>query len=282
MSGLILCRERKAEKPYYIDSIGKRIYTVEELCFYFWHYPHLFDASKEAEQEGMAVAEWLFGELGMEKEAEQVKRLVKAHVRMQEWILELFRSTHYLTEKEQKEYVQKLQNLRELTPFERQKKRADHLVESQKYDKAIVEYHKLLQAEPEEKESIKADIYHNMGVAYARMFYFKESCDCFLKAFLMTPKKESLRQYKLAARLCEDEIEEDELVKEFPGAASMDIQIYEEMRQLENEEEYKEKMMEIEKLRQMGNAGKVVDMEQSMKEILQIWQDECRGFMDTR
>lgn len=282
MSRLILCQEKKAEKPYYIESIGKRAYTVEELCFYFWNYAHLFETSKEAEQEGFAVAEWLLDELDMKKEAEEIKRLAASHKSMQEWILCLFRSIHYLTETEQAEYVQELKRMCELTPFERKKKRADHFVESKKYEKAIWEYQNLLQEEEEAKESMESEIYHNMGVAFARMFYFKESCDCFLKAFLKTPKKESLRQYKLAARLCEDEIEEDELVKEFPGAASMDVQIYEEMEQLESSREYQESMREIENLKQLKNEGKIAKMEQKEKEILQKWQDECRAFMDIK
>lgn len=282
MSRLILCRERKAKNPYYIESIGKRAYTAEELCFYFWNYVHLFDASKEAEQEGLAVAQWLLDELDMKKEAEEIKRLTASHKSMQEWILSLFRATHYLTETEQKEYVQELKSLCELTPFERRKKRADHFVESKKYEKAIWEYQKLLQEEEEAKESVESDIYHNMGVAYARMFRFKESSDSFLKAFLKTPKKESLRQYKLAARLCEDEIEEDELVKEFPGAASMDVQIYEEMKQLESSVEYQESMREIENLKQLKNEGKIARMEQNEKEILQKWQEECREYMDIK
>lgn len=282
MGRLILCWEKRAEKPYYIESIGKRVYTLEELCFYFRNYVHLFEASKEAEEEGLAVAKWLSDELGMKKEAEEIERLAASHKSMQEWLLSLFRSAHYLTEKEQEEYVQELKKLCTLTPFERKKKRADHLVESRKYAKAIWAYQELLQEEGEERESVEAEIYHNMGVAFARMFYFKESCDYFLKAFLKTPKKESLRQYKLAARLCEDEIEEDELVKEFPGAASMDVQIYEEMKQLEDSAEFKEGLGEIEHLKQLKNEGKIAKMEQKEKEIMQKWQDECRAFMDIR
>lgn len=282
MGSLILCRGKRAKKPYYIESISKRVYTVEELCFYFRNYAHLFEASKEAEEEGLAVAEWLLDELDMKKEAEEIKRLAASHKSMQEWILSLFRSTHYLTKAEQAEYVQKLKKLCDLTPFERRKKQADHLVESRKYAKAIWAYQGLLQEEGEEKESVEAEIYHNMGVAFARMFYFKESCDYFLKAFLKTPKKESLRQYKLAARLCEDEIVEDEFVKEFPGAASMDVQIYEEMKQLEGSAEYEDGIGEIEKLKQLKNEGKIVKMEQKEKEIMQKWQDECRAFMDIK
>ena len=34
MSGYILCHEKKAARPYYIEAVGIRIWTIEELCYY--------------------------------------------------------------------------------------------------------------------------------------------------------------------------------------------------------------------------------------------------------
>mgnify|MGYP000842207167 CR=1 FL=1 len=34
MAGLILCRTRYAERPYYINNMGVNIYSLEELCYY--------------------------------------------------------------------------------------------------------------------------------------------------------------------------------------------------------------------------------------------------------
>ena len=36
MSGYILCQVKRAKLPYYIENISTNIYSIEELCFYFY------------------------------------------------------------------------------------------------------------------------------------------------------------------------------------------------------------------------------------------------------
>ena len=44
MSGYILCHEKKAARPYYIEAVGIRIGTIEELCYYVSSYVWLLDS----------------------------------------------------------------------------------------------------------------------------------------------------------------------------------------------------------------------------------------------
>ena len=43
MSGYILCQTKKAEHPYFVESISTNIYTIEELCYYLYHNLYLVD-----------------------------------------------------------------------------------------------------------------------------------------------------------------------------------------------------------------------------------------------
>ena len=43
MSGYILCQTKKAEIPYYIENISTNVYSLEELCYYFYHNLYLVD-----------------------------------------------------------------------------------------------------------------------------------------------------------------------------------------------------------------------------------------------
>ena len=43
MSGYILCQTKRAETPYYIENISTNIYSLEELCYYFYHNLYLID-----------------------------------------------------------------------------------------------------------------------------------------------------------------------------------------------------------------------------------------------
>lgn len=45
MSSYYLCRTECAEKPFYIESIGRNICSLEELCYYFSQYIYLIDES---------------------------------------------------------------------------------------------------------------------------------------------------------------------------------------------------------------------------------------------
>ena len=46
MSGYILCQTKKADKPFFVESINTNIYSLEELCYFLYHnlsvsYTHL-------------------------------------------------------------------------------------------------------------------------------------------------------------------------------------------------------------------------------------------------
>ncbi|MEI3491121.1 MAG: hypothetical protein V8Q73_03890 [Blautia sp.] len=43
MSGYILCQTQKAKIPYYIENISTNVYSLEELCYYFYHNLYLVD-----------------------------------------------------------------------------------------------------------------------------------------------------------------------------------------------------------------------------------------------
>ncbi len=276
MNRLILCQEKKAKVPYYMDTIGKNIYTIEELCFYFWNYAHLLDSSLLNSH----LVTWIRQELNMEELASQTETIIGEEKGVEELAAVVLKSIHYLTESEYNCYIQKLKKIKDMTPFERNKRKADDLVQNKRYYKALQEYSLLLKEPEAEEVEVASKIYHNMGVAYSKMLLFKEGSECFLKAFLTMPGKESMRQYKLALRLCEKNIEEDELVRQFPSSDTMDIQVYQEMQ--EAIEKDNKKSMKIHQLIQLKNEGKVAMYYINMEETLQEWRDECREYMNLR
>ena len=63
MSGYILCQLKRAKMPYYIENISTNIYSIEELCYYFYHNIYLLDETILNEH----LCDWLRKELGLEK-----------------------------------------------------------------------------------------------------------------------------------------------------------------------------------------------------------------------
>lgn len=276
MSELILCQKRKAKRPYYIETIGKNVYTIEELCFFFWNYVHLPDDSLVNKE----LVWWIRDELAMNELAVKIEQLIENQEGVEELALAVLDSIQYLSKSEYNCYIQSLKKMKTMTDFERNKRRADDLLSNKKYYKAIQEYRLLLNEPEAEEEQMMAKLYHNMGVAYSKMFFFKKGSEYFLKAFLTVPSKESMRQYKLAVKLCEEELEEDELVRQFPGAESMDVQVYQEMQ--ESMEKDSQKNIAIDDLRQIKSEGKVAMYYQKLEDNLQKWRDECREYMNLR
>lgn len=43
MGSLILCHNKKASQPYKITRIHRKIYTIEELCYYLYNNLYLID-----------------------------------------------------------------------------------------------------------------------------------------------------------------------------------------------------------------------------------------------
>lgn len=71
MSGYILCQLKRAKMPYYIENISTNIYSIEELCYYFYHNIYLLDETILNEH----LCDWLRKELGLEK---LYRRLIKS------------------------------------------------------------------------------------------------------------------------------------------------------------------------------------------------------------
>ena len=59
MSSLILCHKKKARRAYEIARIHRRIYTIEELCYYLCNHLYLVDYTIMNEK----LCDWLNEEL---------------------------------------------------------------------------------------------------------------------------------------------------------------------------------------------------------------------------
>lgn len=125
-------------------------------------------------------------------------------------------------------FRREISGLRHLSAGERMKRRADTLISYGKYTRALQVYKRIIRdAEKEESdasaEKVTADVsaekreadeteeksrttgdrtailcgtvWHNMGVAYARLFQFDEACVCMRRAYNLLHSNEILRDY---------------------------------------------------------------------------------------
>lgn len=193
MSGYILCQLKRAELPYYIENISTNIYSIEELCYYFYHNIYLLDETILNEH----LCDWLRKELGLEKLYRRLYKILEENLGTSEFILAVFKEINYLTHSEFKELNQKLTLLNQQPQVLREKKKGDYLVENRMYVNAVKIYENALQKEDKEGlgEQFNGGIYHNMGCAYLHLFQIKEAAECFKKAYNLLHTKPVLKHY---------------------------------------------------------------------------------------
>ena len=73
MGSLILCHNKKASQPYKITRIHRKIYTIEELCYYLCNNLYLIDYTIMNEK----ICEWLYSELDMRELAGELLDLIQ-------------------------------------------------------------------------------------------------------------------------------------------------------------------------------------------------------------
>ena len=71
MGSLILCHKKKAKHPYEISRIHMRIYTIEELCYYFCNNLYLVDYTIINRQ----LCDWLDEELELYSLADELRAI---------------------------------------------------------------------------------------------------------------------------------------------------------------------------------------------------------------
>lgn len=151
MSGYILCQVKRAKLPYYIENISTNIYSIEELCFYFYHNIYLLDSTILNEE----LCFWIRDQLGLKKLADNLyKHLDDNDMKVGDFILPVFKEINYLSLEEFRKLNQQIQQLAKEPEVLRQKRKGDYLMEHGKYVNAIKVYQKALRQETEDEAAV--------------------------------------------------------------------------------------------------------------------------------
>ena len=187
MGELILCQHPIAANPYYIDALSLNIYSLEELSYYIYHNVDLM----EEEFFGEDLIHWIREEVGDISLADNLERLWKEGASLQLLTGKVLASNAYLTQVEIKETVAAVSEYAGLSKSARKKKRADALMQKGRLTDAIYAYEDLL-LDDETPRLLKGDVCHNIGSAYARLFFFHEAAEYFESAYQKNNRTTSL------------------------------------------------------------------------------------------
>lgn len=201
MSQIILGTGAYAERPYYVDKFYVNLYSVEELCYLLVEKAELLDEDIMQRD----LVQWLEEQCGLDQLAHTLYSLLNQNGSTVAFAGTILEYVNLYPPEMIEQTEQIIRNNDGLNPFERGKAKADYMLQNRKYFMALRQYYSLLARIPETDSVVRAGILHNMGVACAKLFMFRQAADRFWEAYEIDRNEESLEMYLAALRMhCED------------------------------------------------------------------------------
>lgn len=270
MAGFILCRSKYAEKPYYINNMAINIYSMEELCYYI--YNNIYLIGTDLVDEGLINYIDIY--LGETELAKQLEFLSNQNAGLSELVITILRYVDYYSEDEIASLKGVIDMLDTQNALERLKLRADNFLNSKRYESAIHNYGLIVFGKRDKSlsDSFYGDVWHNMGVAYSKLFSFRKASECYEKAFSLNNREESQKAYKAAVFMntgYENMDEADELLY----VVSKEVETLLDHAPMEAE------YQEIREATVLKDEGKILEYYGKMDELIKRWKAEYRNYI---
>ena len=231
MGSIILCHKKKARQPYEISRVHRRIYTIEELCYYMCNHLYLIDYTIMNEQ----LCDWLEKELELVDLAGDLRRSLEQHGSVEQFVITILASSSIYTTAELNHIQSVLEKLKNQKPIEKQKYKADNLLQSGDAKQAILIYQSILHGETDESVDKKfyGRVYGCLGAAYGRLFLYEEAAKMYESAFQICEEESMLKAYIYACYCYMSKEEYRVLLQKSPVYQGIDLWIQEEISEIE-------------------------------------------------
>ena len=181
MGSLILCRTKEASNPFHIKDLGIRIYSLEELCYIIYNNIYIINEDFFSDEFITFIEEET-----LEKDlADKLRSTKKKGGSLAEMVAIVLLYVDYYTIEEVEAIKETINTLNAQNVRKRLKIIGDNLLRSSHYYNAIWNYERIIKL-PMDKEMpaiFYANVYHNMGIAYAKMFMFLQAEQYFNRAY---------------------------------------------------------------------------------------------------
>lgn len=231
MSSLILCHKKKAKQPYEIARIHRRIYTIEELCYYLCNHIYLIDYTIVNEH----LCDWLEEELELNELADSLRHMLEQNGTIEQFVVTILAYSSIYTTGELAQIQDVLEKLKNLKTVEKQKYKADNLLQSGSVKSAIMAYQEIIQGERDESVNGKfyGKVYGCLGAAYGRLFLYEEAAKMYEAAFQICEEESMLKAYLYACRNYMSKDEYRSILKRSQVYLNLDAIIEEEIAEIE-------------------------------------------------
>ncbi len=274
MGKLILCSGIRTTNPYTFTRGGIKLYSMEELCYYLYHYIHLIEESMIDNQ----LFDFMERELDLAERASKLRMLKKQNADLKTLVTFIMCTTDYYTESEIKELLSLMDEIAGMSMVKRNIIKAKYFLKEHQYDQAAAEYVRILHS-PDATELTPEEygnLYHNLAVARLHITGLKESSKLFAKAYEHNHREESLKQYLYTLRLMSKEEEYHQRAEQYSVAGETDEAIRNYISEVEKDVMSNSATVRINKLEEYKNQGKINEFYRGVNEIIDTWKAKVR------
>lgn len=274
MGKLILSSGERTSRPYVFQTVGVRIYSMEELCYFLYHHVYLIDENMLCED----LFQWIASELKLKERAAKLKQLKRQNADLKTLVTVILCSADYYTEAEIKGVLKMMDQIIGMPLVKRYTLKADMYLQKGNYAEAAAEYERIIYSKeasemtPEEY----GDIYHNLAVAKLHITGFREATKLFEQAYLRNHREESLRQFLYSLKLCDKSDEYTQKVEEYQVSEVLQKSIEEVLSNKEEEAKTSAEKHYIDDLNNKKTLGKMREYYQGADELINTWKAMVR------
>lgn len=221
MSYIIMSPGRYASVPYFFEKTYENLYSLEELCFCLVENVDLLDNDIVSD----GLPRWLDEQCGLPKLAHALFALVNQKGSVSAYVGMILEYAGIYPAEEISRIEKTLRDSAGLNPYEKQKAKADYMLQNKRYTVALDRYEELLSRIPEEEAVLRGKVLHNKGVVNARLFLFERAQENFLEAYRMNGSFESLKQYLLARRMQDKDNDYVDYIAKHPNFHEASLQV---------------------------------------------------------
>ncbi|MCM1123564.1 MAG: hypothetical protein NC416_13365 [Eubacterium sp.] len=221
MSQMILGTGTYARKPYHVEKFYVNLYSIEELCYL------LVDKAELLDQDIMQrdLVQWMDEQCGLNELAHTLYSLLNQNGSLVAFVGTILEYVNLYPEEVNAQTQQTVKGNEGLNPYERRKAKADYMLENRKYYMALKQYYSLIGQIPESDRILRSAVLHNMGVACAQMFMFRQAADWFLGAYAEDRNEESLAMYLASLRMHYEEKEYIAFIAQHPEYHDVSLKV---------------------------------------------------------
>lgn len=274
MGKLILCSGKRTNRPYVMPNTGHRVYSIEELCYYIYNNIYSIDETFFTD----SLVDWIGTELCLISRAEKLEMSLKQGADFKTLLVIVMCSSDYYTEQEIKRLLATVDDMRIMPPAKRWFIKANSYLKGKQYSEAAAQYDRLLVSD--EATSLNprdyGDVLHNKAIATLHISGLEGALELFEQAYERNHREESLRQYLYTLWLARgrEAFDGETAGMQISGQLREDIIIR--MEQLSRDAGMCRDMNEINKLRNLKDAGKTDEVRDKCKQMIYRWIGDMR------